>query len=44
MPDIFISYARADRQIVRSIADRLFEACYDFWLDTQLTPGGDSAT
>ena len=39
MPDIFISYARADREIVRSIADRLFEACYDFWLDTQLTPG-----
>lgn len=39
MPDIFISYAQADRERVALIAEALESAGYDLWWDRALEPG-----
>ena len=39
MPDIFVSYAQADRERVALIAEALESAGYDLWWDRALEPG-----
>lgn len=43
MTDIFISYARKNRERVRLIADGLAETGYDLWWDTALRAGDNYA-
>lgn len=40
MSTVFISYARADAELVRPIYSALVEAGYDAWLDTERLVGG----
>lgn len=39
MPDIFISYANADREHARQLADRLTARGYSVWWDRTIPPG-----
>lgn len=39
MPDIFISYANADRERARQLADRLATRGYSVWWDRTIPPG-----
>jgi len=38
MADVFVSYARGDERTARAVAERLIEAGYSVWWDTELLP------
>lgn len=38
MADVFVSYARGDERIARTVAQRLTEAGYSVWWDSELLP------
>jgi TIR domain len=41
MADVFISYAHADRDLARTIAEQLIEAGAEVWWDRELIAGDD---
>lgn len=41
MSEVFISYARADRNLIEPIAVRLDALSVEAWLDTRISPGDD---
>lgn len=43
MPDVFISYAREDRDTAHALAEALQRHAIDAWWDRELTGGGDFA-
>ena len=44
MPDLFISYAREDRDTALALAQAFQRLHIDVWWDRELTGGGDFAT